>query len=116
MPWMLQPRNYTQILKPNLYNVAYRRVGAYKGMGGLGQSTSSISYLGDYSGYDLANLPYVNPGGAITTTPYSVSPSASPQQTAVALSPGLSTTGIPTWVWLALAGVFVFGIIRAGGA
>lgn len=35
MPWMLQPKNYTQIAKPNLYNVAYRRVGTYKGMGRL---------------------------------------------------------------------------------
>ena len=35
MPWMLQPKSYTQIARPNLYNVAYRRVGAYKGMGRL---------------------------------------------------------------------------------
>ena len=35
MPYMLQPKNYTQIARPNLYNVAYRRVGAYKGMGRL---------------------------------------------------------------------------------
>jgi hypothetical protein len=35
MPFMLQPKNYTQIARPNLYNAAYRRVGAYKGMGRL---------------------------------------------------------------------------------
>lgn len=35
MPWMLQPKSYTQIARPNLYNVAYRRVGTYKGMGRL---------------------------------------------------------------------------------
>lgn len=35
MPYMLQPKSYTQIARPNLYNVAYRRVGAYKGMGRL---------------------------------------------------------------------------------
>ena len=35
MPWMLQPKNYTQIARPNLYNAQYRRVGAYKGMGRL---------------------------------------------------------------------------------
>jgi hypothetical protein len=35
MPWLLQPKNYTQIARPNLYNVAYRRVGGYKGMGRL---------------------------------------------------------------------------------
>ena|SRR5215471_8122953 len=43
MPWMLQPRNWGQVIRPNLYNVDYRRVGAYKGMGafmgrGLGQA------------------------------------------------------------------------------
>lgn len=35
MPYMLQAKNYIQIARPNLYNVAYRRVGAYKGMGRL---------------------------------------------------------------------------------
>jgi hypothetical protein len=35
MPYMLQPKNYIEIGRPNLYNVAYRRVGAYKGMGRL---------------------------------------------------------------------------------
>lgn len=35
MPWLLQPKSYTQIARPNLYNVAYRRVGTYKGMGRL---------------------------------------------------------------------------------
>lgn len=30
---MLQPHNYSQIMRRNLYNVAYRRSGAYKGMG-----------------------------------------------------------------------------------
>ena len=35
MPWMLQPKSYNQIARPNLYNVAYRRVGTYKGMGRL---------------------------------------------------------------------------------
>lgn len=35
MPYMLQPKNQAQTFRPNLYNVAYRRVGAYKGMGRL---------------------------------------------------------------------------------
>jgi hypothetical protein len=35
MPYMLQPKNYVQTARPNLYNVAYRRVGGYKGMGRL---------------------------------------------------------------------------------
>lgn len=32
---MLQPHNYSQIQRRNLYDVAYRRTGAYKGMGQL---------------------------------------------------------------------------------
>ena len=35
MPYLMSPANYTQTMRPNLYNVAYRRVGAYKGMGRL---------------------------------------------------------------------------------
>lgn len=35
MPYMLNPANYTQTMRPNLYNMAYRRIGAYKGMGRL---------------------------------------------------------------------------------
>ena len=42
MPFLLQPHNWGQAIRPNLYNVDYRRVGAYKGMGaylaGLGQA------------------------------------------------------------------------------
>jgi hypothetical protein len=52
MTWMLQPHSYTQIIRPNLYNVAYRRVGAYKGMGGLGQGCT-----------DPTNPACVNPAG-----------------------------------------------------
>ena len=37
MAWTLQPRSYMQVIRPNLYNLAYRRTGAYKGMGSLGQ-------------------------------------------------------------------------------
>jgi hypothetical protein len=33
MAWILQPHNYTQAIRPNYYRVAYRRTGAYKGMG-----------------------------------------------------------------------------------
>lgn len=33
MAWTLQPRNYMQAIRPNLYNVAYKRTGTYKGMG-----------------------------------------------------------------------------------
>jgi len=39
MAWTLQPRNYMQAIRPNLYNLAYRRTGVYKGMGWLGQAS-----------------------------------------------------------------------------
>lgn len=35
MPYLLNPANMTQTFRPNLYNMAYRRIGAYKGMGRL---------------------------------------------------------------------------------
>jgi hypothetical protein len=38
MAWMLQPKNYTQAIRPNLHNMAYRRIGAYKGMGLISSS------------------------------------------------------------------------------
>jgi hypothetical protein len=61
MAWMLQPHNYTQVIRPNLYNVAYRRVGAYKGMGGLGQTPPppQYTYCSDVS---CANYGPTQPG------------------------------------------------------
>lgn len=42
MAWMLQPHNYAQALRPNLYRVDYKRNAAYKGMGrGLGQACAN---------------------------------------------------------------------------
>lgn len=38
MAWTLQPRSYMQAIRPNFYSVAYKRNGAYKGMGWLGQA------------------------------------------------------------------------------
>ena len=51
--WMLQPHNYSQAVLPNLYNVAYRRQPAYKGMGhgGFGQDSSvPITFFGQNAG------------------------------------------------------------------
>ena len=31
--WMLQPRNYSQDIPRNYYNLAYRNTGVYKGLG-----------------------------------------------------------------------------------
>lgn len=46
MAWTLQPRSYMQAIRPNLYNIAYRRTGAYKGMGWLGQGESTTPVTG----------------------------------------------------------------------
>ena len=39
MAWTLQPRSYMQVIRPNFYDVSYRRTGAYKGMGQVDTST-----------------------------------------------------------------------------
>jgi hypothetical protein len=44
MAWSLQPHNYTQAIRPNDYRVAYRRTGAYKGMG---QESQSVTFPWD---------------------------------------------------------------------
>lgn len=50
MAWMLQPKSFYQAMRPNFYTVAYRRSGAYKGMGSLGQTDSTADTTGDTTG------------------------------------------------------------------
>ena len=76
MPWMLQPHNMTQIVRPNLYRVDYGRVGAYKGMGGLGQDVTDLPITTGQAAYIQANYPTVaaydpaaGAGGMISATP-----------------------------------------------
>lgn len=117
--WMLQPKMYTQIARPNFYNVAYRRTATYKGMGrGMGRGPVTGSY-NTFSG----QLEYLPPGfsglGQDTSTgpsttdlwnlpligPYTSSPTA----TAAALQPApqpLQTTQTFTQ-WFQQYGVYV---------
>jgi hypothetical protein len=61
MAWLLQPHDYRQVLIPNYYRVDYGRVGAYKGMGRLGQGT-------DYSNVDPnTGLTVINPSAPANT-------------------------------------------------
>ena len=43
MTWMLQPHNWSQAIRPNYYNIGYRRSGTYKGMGALGQGCDVLT-------------------------------------------------------------------------
>lgn len=95
MPWMLNPHNYVRASRPNLYNMSYRRVGAYKGMGQPASTDSTISYPGEYSGYELSQLPPAKSSSFFT-----------PLQIAGALSPSSgynanAQTAAPTdwWTW-----------------
>lgn len=138
MTWMLQPKNYNQILRPNLYNVHYGRVGTYKGMGrlqsqkahagrygaiggqgllwppglrGLGQDSSSGPTLSQ-----LWNLPY--------TTGYTVGQPGEPLAaeglttplpfTATVQAPGIGTWLAQNGTYVAL-GVGVFALLMATG-
>jgi hypothetical protein len=87
MPWMLQPHNWTQAIRPNLYNVDYRRVGAYKGMGGfmgrgLGQTDCA-----------WPDCPDVMTAGQIAALPGTVGPSATSGQTVGQFLQNFATAG-----------------------
>ena len=99
MAYMLQPHNYTQIVRPNLYNVAYKRTGAYKGMGrmgarlrGLGQSDVAVTDL------PVGNAPYIQANYPSVAT-YDLAAAASPY-----------TTGI-NWTYIAIGGVAILALL-----
>lgn len=72
MSWMLQPHNYAQATQRNLYNVAYRRTGTYKGVGmrGLGQSMGPMYVCPDGTQvFSPANCPGGTPDSAVSTDP-----------------------------------------------
>lgn len=131
MPYMLQPKNYTQIARPNLYNVAYRRVGAYKGMGRLhptnyleigpqpnriGGTTGQYSTLSGQLmllppslrglGQDVASGTDMALWNLPLTGPYT----SNPVSTAAALQPapgGLPSTSAQAAAWFKQYGVYV---------
>ena len=92
MAWTLQPRSYMQAIRPNLYNLAYRRTGAYKGLGWLGQ-TDSVSTT------ELLNLPLVGPY-------FTMGPTGPQETTAAALnlSPPIPS---PFGLWIQQNGIYV---------
>lgn len=88
MAWMLQPKSFYQAMRPNFYTVAYRRSGAYKGMGSLGQDSVSTDVL--------ANLPLVGP--------YTVGSSQSlPASGAFMPVTSGTTTTTPSAPWMVIA-------------
>lgn len=95
MPWILQPHNYNQLMRPNLYRVDYRRNAMYKGMG--------------QGCVDPTNPKCVNPAG---TDVYQISQDGQLLPTTEyvgSYTPTTSTT--PTWLIWALGGVVLLGLI-----
>lgn len=103
MAWMLQPHNYTQVTRPNLYRVDYRRVGTYKGMG---QTYSTDSPLDTSSIQVPVNLPIVSPQEAAATQALYGPPGTIG-------GPSIFAT-IPTWVPWAMAGAFAVFLLAGG--
>ena len=83
MAWTLQPRSYMEAIRPNLYNLAYRRTGSYKGMGQV--STA-----------DLLSLPLTGPYTAPSTT----------LQTSAEFSPSVPS---PIGLFIQQYGLYVIG-------
>lgn len=102
MAWMLQPKSFYQAMRPNFYTVAYRRSGAYKGMGSLGQdSTTTIMSSGGYFGVPTE----VGTGGStvVAVNPFGLDlPATTPTQPA-------STT--PPWLIPGLLGVLALALV-----
>lgn len=99
MPWILQPHNYNQLMRPNLYRVDYRRNAMYKGMGRLGQACA-----------DPTNPACVNPAG---TDIYQISADGQllPATQYVGSYTPTTTPTTPTWLIWALGGVVVLALM-----
>ena len=89
MAWMLQPHEYTQIIRRNLYSMPYRRTGAYKGMGQYTDPNVEAPLAEQYPGM---------------TFPAALYPSATPA------APTAWTQYLP-WI---IGGVLVLGLIAGG--
>lgn len=134
MAWTLQPRSYMQSIRPNFYSVAYKRNAAYKGMGWLGQDSTTPITGGMCPG--TAGCPgtltapcpgspgcpgYVDPGQNLSTLTegvlagdYSlISTGALNQLTQASVTQPASTT--PKWVIPAFAAMAVYFALTGGG-
>ena len=122
MAWMLQPHNYTQVIRPNLYNVAYRRVGTYKGMGQTNGSPS-VAYqqtlAADSEARQFSQLsnpqcdwgpctPQGVPYTPISAYGFPMVPAVAPAPTATSAA----TTATPNWLGWAVAGAAVWLFMR----
>lgn len=94
MAWMLQPKSFYQAMRPNFYTVAYRRSGAYKGMGSLGQASTDTS--------TLFNLPLVGPYTVGSPAAFQNAPGLLPVPAGTTVTPDL--TQYTPWI-------IVFGLV-----
>lgn len=109
MAWMLQPKSFYQAMRPNFYTVAYRRSGAYKGMGSLGQDTSadtsSTTTLQTGGGYLGIPTMLGTDGTVVATNPFGLTPPTAAAQ---------PVSAVPSWVvYAVLAGVGIL-VLRGG--
>ena len=104
MAWMLQPKSFYQAMRPNFYTVAYRRSGAYKGMGSLGQDTSTTTIMssGGYYGPPTE----VGTGGStvVAVNPFGLDLPATPPTQPAPATPSLLIPGLLFVLVIALAG------------
>ena len=109
--WMLQPRNYMQAMRPNWYNVAYRRTGAYKGMGALGQgqcpgSPGCPGYVDPYNNLSTLMQGVLSGQNTIITT------DAFNQLTAASVTHPSASTSTP-WLLYGVIALVALGIMGA---
>lgn len=120
MAWTLQPRSYMQAIRPNLYNIAYRRTGAYKGMGSLGQEPPDLSaacpgtpgcpgYVDPYQ--NLSTLTE----GVLSGQNVIVSADAYSQMLKAGLTQPATISTLTKWMPWILGGVLVVVFLGIGG-
>lgn len=117
MAWMLQPHDYTQIVRRNLYSMPYRRTGAYKGMGQAG--SQDLSWLPDL-GPVPSPPPLTSTGTYMTSAgPVNVSDgvymgSTYPGSPVGYGAPATGSTTSMAWLPWVIGGVLVLGLIAGG--
>lgn len=122
MPWTLQPKSFYQAIRPNFYTVAYRRSGAYKGMGSLGQGTSTtvLNYPGMPTTEDASVTPFT-PDMLLNlpmTGPYTSQPLLTSAGLAPATMQSAVTAGLTRGVYqnaLIMAGLVVLAFVLLDG-
>lgn len=119
MAWTLQPRSYMQAIRPNFYDIAYGRTGAYKGMGWLGQGDATTPITGGTCPGSPGCPGYVDPyqnlstamEGVLTGQNVFMTTGAFNQLTQASVSQPLST---PKWVIPAFALIGIYFVLSGG--